>query len=71
MTRIRAGDIVVLSNRSKAWLDDDEQHLAGSFAEVIKSAFSENEYVFDLMFPQHKVRLLGVPLGLLHKSIPE
>jgi hypothetical protein len=71
MTRIRAGDIVVLSKRSKAWLDDDEQHLAGSFAEVTKSAFSHDEYVFDVVFPQHKTKLLGVPLDYLHKSIPE
>ena len=70
-TRIRVGDIVVLSTRSTQWLEDDEQHLAGSFAQVVSYAFSHDEHVFELLFPQHKMRVMGVPLGLLHKSIPE
>jgi len=71
VSRIRVGDIVVLSKRSKEWLEDEELHLAGCFAEVTKSAFSHDGHVFDLMFPQHKVKILGVPLDYLHKSIPE
>lgn len=71
MSRLRTGDIVMLRRSASEVLEDDEQHLAGQFAQITKCSYSENEFVYDLVFHDQKTRLLAVPGEWIRVCIPE
>ena len=69
--RIKTGDVVMLRKSASEVLEDDEQHLAGQFAMISACAFSEYEYVYDLVFHDQKTKLLAVPAEWIRVCIPE
>lgn len=63
--RLRTADSVIFTESAKQWLSDDDMSLCSALGVICHSAYSEDGYVYDVVFQDEQVIVKGIPAEFL------